>query len=101
MVRPGRDCSVSPLHSTPFGLKRFAASSTEFASSRPPTRHCSASVLSRAPLHVVHGVYARYRDKSTRTCILYDLVSSHSKKRLQPYQTSLLHGPSPSMTHLR
>ena len=29
------------------------------ASSRFPTRHSSASVFSRAPSHVVHGVYAR------------------------------------------
>src|SRR5687768_17721259 len=35
----------------------------------------------------------------SRTCILYALVSSHSKKRLAPYQTFFSHLPSPSMTH--
>ena len=54
------------------------------------SRHSSASGLSRAPSQAVHGVYARYCDSSTRTCILYALVSSHSKKRLTPYQTFLL-----------
>src|SRR5690242_278727 len=68
---------------------------------RPSTRHSNASGLSREPPQAVHGVYARYRDSSTRTCILYDFVSSHSKKRRAPYQTFFSHLPSPSITHLR
>jgi hypothetical protein len=36
----------------------------------PAMRHSSASGLSREPPQAVQGVYARYRDSNTRTCIL-------------------------------
>ena len=55
-VRPGIASSCSRLHATPTGMNRFAGGSTPSASSFEPRRHSSASVFSRAPPQVVHGV---------------------------------------------
>ena len=66
-----------------------------------PTRHSSASGFRRAPRQAVHSVYERYLESSTRMCILYALVSSQAKNRFTPYQTFLVHSPSPSSTQAR
>ena len=55
-VRPGNERCVSSLHCTPVGRKRFSGSSTESASALLPMRQRSASVFSRAPSQVWHGV---------------------------------------------
>src|SRR4051794_8351602 len=86
-VRPGISRRRASLKATPRARKRLVAGITRSASSLVPARQSSASVLSLAPAQERHGVYARYRESSTRTCILYALVSSHLKKRETPYQT--------------
>src|SRR5260221_5780479 len=73
---------------------------------RPWSFQSSESGLRRVPWQVWHSVSARYFESSTRMCILYDLVSSHLKKRRTPYHVpghdlrQLTHSGSPSSTQI-
>src|SRR6188472_103085 len=86
-------------------MNRPSAAVTSAAFSRVPNRHASAGGFRRAPPQVSQGVYARYFESSTRTCILYAFVSSHLKKRATPYHVpgherrQFFHCDSPSSTH--